>query len=201
MELKGKEPTTLRIRGMVCDRCVSAVRRNLEALSLAVLDARLGQVTVETPLSPEQLGLVRSVLDAEGFSLLNDRKATLLAEVKAYLHDLVRRGDLAERHGRLSDRLATQFNVDYAALSALFSAAEGVTLEKYVILLRLDEVRERLVYTDQPLAEIAYQTGFSNVQHLSNQFKRETGLTPAYYRRVRREKERLQQAAPAPASA
>jgi len=179
---------------MVCDRCVSVVRRELQALDIRVLDAGLGHVDVDDPLNAEQLAAVRAALEAEGFSLLTDRKADLLQNVKNFLDELIESGALAERKERLSERLAERFSVDYPALSALFSATEGVTLEKYVILRRLDRVRELLVYTDLSVADIAYQTGFSTVQHLSNQFKRETGLTPAYYRRIRREKERLQHA-------
>lgn len=188
------EETTLRIRGMVCDRCVKVVRRDLEALGIPVLGTRLGLVTVGGSLSPEQLALVRSVLESEGFSLLNDKKAALLQGVKDFINGLVESGELAERSLRLSDRLAERFGVDYPTLSALFSSTEGITLEKYAIAQRLDKVRELLVYTDQPVADIAYRTGFSTVQHLTNQFKRETGLTPAFYRRIRREKERLQHA-------
>jgi AraC-like DNA-binding protein len=186
------EQTTLRIRGMVCDRCVSVVRRELEGLGISVLRTRLGLVTVEGTLSAEQLALVRSMLEAEGFSLLNDRKAALLQNVKDFINGFIESGELAERNQRLSDRLAERFAVDYPTLSALFSSTEGITLEKYTISQRLDKVRELLVYSDLPVADIAYQTGFGTVQHLSNQFKRETGLTPAFYRRIRREKERLQ---------
>lgn len=188
------EETTLRIRGMVCDRCVKVVRRDLEALGIPVRQTRLGLVTVGGGLSPEQLALVRSMLESEGFSLLNDKKAALLQGVKDFINGLVESGELAERSLRLSDRLAERFGVDYPTLSALFSSTEGITLEKYAISQRLDQVRELLVYTDQPVADIAYRTGFSTVQHLTNQFKRETGLTPAFYRRIRREKERLQHA-------
>lgn len=186
--------TTLRIRGMVCDRCVSVVRRDLEALGILVLQTRLGVVTVEGSLSTGQLALVQSALEAQGFSLLNDKKELLLQGVKDFIKALIESGDLAERNQRFSDRLAEHFAVDYPALSALFSSTEGITLEKYVILQRLNRVRELLVYTDLAVAEIAHQTGFSTVQHLANQFKRETGLTPAFFRRVRREKERLQSA-------
>lgn len=186
------EQTTLKIRGMVCDRCVSVVRRELEGLGISVLRTRLGLVTVEGTLSAGQLALVRSMLESEGFSLLNDRKVALLRNVKDFINGLVESGELAERNQRLSERLSDHFSVDYPALSALFSSSEGITLEKYAISQRLDKVRELLVYSDLPVADIAYQTGFGTVQHLSNQFKRETGLTPAFYRRIRREKERLQ---------
>jgi len=188
------EETTLRIRGMVCDRCVKVVRRDLEALGIPVRRTRLGLVTVGGDLSTEQLTLVRSVLESEGFSLLNDKKAALLQGVKDFIKSLIESGELAERSLRLSDRLAERFGVEYPTLSALFSSTEGITLEKHAILQRLDKVRELLVYTDQPVADIAYRTGFSTVQHLTNHFKRETGLTPAFFRRIRRQKERLQHA-------
>lgn len=183
----------LRIRGMVCERCVSVVARDLKQLGIAVVGVQLGEVRLSAPLSAEQKRLVESTLESEGFSLLTDRKAALLMEAKRFITELLDRGNWGERSAPLSTLLSDRLAVDYASISSLFSSTEGITLEKYVILQRLDKARELLVYTDLPLAEIAYRTGFSGAQHLSNRFKQETGLTPVFFRRIRRQKEQFAQ--------
>ncbi|GAB2575337.1 hypothetical protein GCM10027190_26360 [Spirosoma areae] len=178
---------------MVCARCIDVVRAEIEAQGLIVTDVRLGEVKVRGPVSAEQLKSVRSVLEHQGFSLLTDVKAATVQQVKEVVEKLLCQNDLGDRKIRFSELITQQIPMDYDALSALFSAQEGITLEKYIINRRLDKVRELLVYTDLPLADIAYQTGFSSAPHLSNQFKRLTGLSPAYFRTIRRKKLTLQQ--------
>lgn len=191
-ETKATDIIRFRVRGMVCARCIDVVRAEIAAQGLIITDIRLGAVSVHGPVSAEQLTNIRTVLEKQGFSLLMDAKTATVEAVKEVVEKLLSRPDLGERKIRFSELITQQIAMDYEALSALFSAQEGITLEKYIINRRLDKVRELLVYTDSPLADIAYQTGFSSAPHLSNQFKRLTGLSPAYFRSIRREKQTLQ---------
>jgi YesN/AraC family two-component response regulator len=84
----------------------------------------------------------------------------------------------------LSDLLAKELGHDYSYLSNLFSSVEGVTIEKYLILQKIEKVKELLVYNELSLNEISYQLGYSSVQHLSNQFKKITGLTPSHFKKI-----------------
>ncbi len=182
---------SLRIRGMVCARCIDVVRDIVQAQHLAILDIRLGQVHIQGPVAPESLDRVRSALTRQGFSLLTDTKAAIVQQTKTVVEQILNRDDLGDHKIRFSDAIVQQIPMDYPALSALFSAQEGITLEKYIISQRLDKVRELLVYTDQSLTDMAYRTGFSSASHLSNQFKSLTGLSPSYYRNIRRDKQTM----------
>jgi len=183
---------------MVCDRCIDVVRAVIEAQGLPVTAVRLGEVSVSGPVSAKQLSGVQSAMEQHGFSILTDVKATTIQAIKEVVEKLLNRNDLGDHKIRFSELINQQIPGDYETLSALFSAHEGITLEKYIINRRLDKVRELLVYTDLPLVDIAFQTGFSSAPHLSNQFKRLTGLSPAYFRSIRRDKQALQKGSPEP---
>lgn len=187
------DETSLTIRGMVCTRCVDVVRRELEELGLEVTEVRLGHARIRGRLSADQLDAVKGVLERQGFALLADARIVLVERIKKLVEETLSRQDPGEPKEKFSDYLSSQLKTNYDALSALFSASEGLTLERYLIERRLDKVKELLVYTDLPLTEIAYQTGFSSVSHLSNQFKRLTGLSPSYFRTIRHEKQVIQQ--------
>lgn len=191
-EAKATDIIRLRVRGMVCARCIDVVRAEIAVQGLIITDVRLGEVRVHGPVSAQQLTSVRSALEQQGFSLFTDAKTATVDAVKVVVEKLMSRTDLGDHKIRFSELITQQIPMDYEILSALFSAQEGITLEKYIINRRLDKVREFLVYTDLPLADIAYETGFSSAPHLSNQFKRLTGLSPAYFRSIRREKQTLQ---------
>ncbi|CCH57646.1 transcriptional regulator, AraC family (plasmid) [Fibrisoma limi BUZ 3] len=169
------------------------VRRELKGLGLTVTDVRLGHVRVREHLSIDQVESIKAVLEKQGFSLLTDVKVALVKRIKALIEQMLNRTYPGDQKSKFSDFLSAELNANYDSLSALFSTSEGQTLERYIIERRLDKVKELLVYTDLPLTEIAYQTGFSSVSHLSNQFKRLTGLSPSYFRTIRHEKQVLQQ--------
>ncbi|MFD1140847.1 AraC family transcriptional regulator [Larkinella insperata] len=187
--------TVLRIRGMVCGRCIQAVEQALKAVGVTVVKLQLGTVTLAHALSAPQLKQIKHVLEPQGFSLLLDPKVTLVEEVKASVQQLLDRQDLGDHKIRFSDLLEEALQLDYDTISAVFSGVEGTTIEKYIITKRLDKVKEWLVYSDLTLSEIAYRTGFSSVQHLSSQFKQLTGLTPSHFKAVKADRDLLRQKA------
>ncbi|MBO0939336.1 helix-turn-helix domain-containing protein [Fibrella sp. HMF5335] len=193
------QTTTFRIRGMVCARCVEAVQTVFEQFKLPVLSVSLGHVVVQGIVSPEQETLLRSALEVQGFTVLTDPKTALVQRIKEAVEDVLSRDDLGEQTTRYSEQISKRLGMSYDTLSALFSAQEGITLEKYVISRRLDKIKELLVYTDLTLADIAYCTGFSSVPHLSNQFKKLTGFSPSHFRDIRRDKQQLQRSIVEPA--
>lgn len=187
--------TVLRIRGMVCGRCIQAVEGALEAVGARVAELQLGTATLAQALSAQQLEQIKGILEPQGFSLLLDPKITLVEEVKAAVQKLLDRQDLGDHKIRFSEQLEEALRLDYDTISAVFSGVEGTTIEKYIIAKRLDKVKEWLVYSDLTLSEIAYRTGFSSVQHLSSQFKQLTGLTPSHFKAVKADREHLRQKA------
>lgn len=201
--LSGKAPASavLRIKGMVCQRCIEVVRNELTQAGFPVLEIELGQVIISLrpqaePFAEDDKERIRDLLARQGFSLLEDQPP-LSQRVRAFLTSYFAQDDLSEsRPGqtRLSVQLQQTLGIDYALISSRFAKAEGITLEKYIIQCRLNKVKELLVYSDETLTEIAYRTGYSSVQHLSNQFRQQTGLTPSHFRQLRQQKQALQSA-------
>lgn len=182
---------------MVCHRCIEVVRSELVKAGFTVLDIRLGQAALLGPLTTTDENRINDLLAKQGFSLLED-PTPLPQRVKEFVTAYFAQHDLSETKpgtsgGRLSVQLQETLHLDYDTISSQFARAEGITLEKYIIRRRLDKVREWLVYTDETLTEIAHRMGYSSVQHLSNQFRQQTGLTPSHFRQLRQQKQEFQQ--------
>lgn len=175
----------LHIKNMVCARCNKVVAEELEKLGYQVLQVSLGEAEISKADNVFDIAKIKEVLIANGFELLDDRKTQLIEQIKLAIIDLVHRQGEADLHINTSDYLAEKLGMDYSYLSSLFSAHEGITIEKYLILQRVERVKELLVYNELSLKEIAYQLGYSSVAHLSNQFKKVTGLTPSYFKEIK----------------
>ena len=172
---------------MVCNRCKMVVRTELEKLGYSPIDVSLGEITLDKELTAEDKRKVESALMPLGFSLIDDRKSQLIGKVKTMIVDLVHHQN-AELKVNLSEYLGKELGHDYNYISNLFSEIEGTTIEKYYIAQRIEKVKELLVYDELTLSEIAYKMNYSSVAHLSNQFKKITGLTPSHFKNVRDEK-------------
>lgn len=172
----------LTIRNMVCARCVAAVQRILDANGLPVKHIDLGEVELETAPTPAQLEQLRNGLEALGFELVDSRDAATIARIKAAIVKLVHHSDEAAPKVKLSEHLSALLHRDYSGLTALFTQVEGITIEQFFLLQRLERVKELIRYDELTLSEIAHRTGFSSVAHLSAQFKKLTGMTPSAFK-------------------
>lgn len=172
----------LTIRNMVCDRCRAVVRRVLDAQGMAVKQVELGEVELEREPAPAQLEAARTLLRAEGFELVDSREAAMIARIKAAIVKLVHHSEAGGGRVKLSEHLGDALHHEYSGLSALFSQVEGITIEQFFLLQRLERVKELIKYDELTLSEIADRTGFSSVAHLSAQFKKLTGMTPTAFR-------------------
>ncbi len=168
------------IKNMVCDRCIWVVRRELEQSGYRVAQIELGRAVLDGPSA--DLVQIESTLERHGFSLLTDKTARVVNQVKTLIIDLIQSGRIADLHITLSDYLSEQIGLDYAHLSHLFSSTESLTIEKFWIMQRVERAKELLSYNELAISEIATQLGYSSVAYLTNQFKQITGLTPAAYR-------------------
>lgn len=169
---------------MVCDRCRTAVARVLEAQGLAVKHIDLGEVELLRQPQPAALDALRVALRIQGFELVDDRDAVTIARIKAAIVKLVHHdGELKERV-KLGDHLAGLMHKEYSGLTALFTQVEGITIEQFFLLQRLERVKELIKYDELTLSEIADRTGFSSVAHLSAQFKKLTGMTPTAFKEM-----------------
>ncbi len=166
---------------MVCDRCIMAVRKELDNQELSYKNVQLGEVELSSEPSKQQLEKLAENLNAIGFELLDDKKSQVVEKIKNTIVSLVHRNE-EDLNLKLSALLEEKLQMDYHYLTTLFSSVEGLTIEKYTILQRIERVKELLMYDELNLNEIADQLGYSSVQHLSQQFKKITGLTPSQFR-------------------
>jgi len=177
--------TTLHIRNMVCNRCIKVVGEELKNLALDVRSLSLGEAVVGGEVQGALLDDVKRVLEQNGFELIEDRRIKTIERIRQAILKLVRSEALEmEFSGKYSEYLSRELNQDYHGLSSLFSFLEGMTLEHYIILQKIERVKELLKYGEQTLSEISYRLGYSSVAHLSNQFKKVTGMTPSQFKRM-----------------
>ena len=169
---------------MVCNRCIWAVQRELKKQGLKPLKVILGTATVEGAVDEERIRQIDQSLQRIGFELIDDKKSRLIENIRTEVINFVHYDPEMEGHVNFSDHLSRKLGYDYSYLSSLFSSVEGITIEKYIILQRIEKVKELLVYDELTLSEIAYRTGYSSVQHLSNQFKKTIGMTPSFFKRL-----------------
>ncbi|MBB6610740.1 helix-turn-helix domain-containing protein [Pontibacter sp. Tf4] len=174
---------TLHIRNMVCPRCIKVVTEELQKLDLPVGEVKLGEASLAQEPTPEQLSQLKAALSAEGFYLIQDVKTELTEKVKIAVIELLRSGRVEELHVNLSDYLSDLLGKDYNTLSAHFSASEGITIARFMVLQKVEMAKELLDYNELSLSQIADKLGYSSVAHLSSQFKQVTGLTPSAYKK------------------
>lgn len=180
---KKNETAVLTIKNMVCDRCIRVVREELTKLGHDVRAVELGTAELGHGLNPSEREQVRSMLLTNGFELIEDRNARLIEAVRTAVIRLVHhRHDREPLRVKTSEYIASAVGKDYHTLSALFSSVENITIEQYIIKQRIERVKELLKYEESTLSQIADELGYSSVQHLSNQFKTITGLTPTQFK-------------------
>ncbi len=169
-----------RIKGMVCRRCIATVKDIFMAEGFHVNKIELNEV-LYTPSGPEaSLEKVRYHLAEEGFEPLDDKQSRIIARVKELVEEHL---SGPEHHSHNFSEMVTEgLYMDYNAVSTLFTATEGVTLERYLIGRRIERAKELMQNTKLSFADIAFQLGYSSVHHFSSQFKSMTGMTPSMYR-------------------
>lgn len=178
--------TTIHIKNMVCNRCISAVQQLLKEQGLDYTQISLGTVVLNKPLSDAQKQIFSKSLNALGFELIDDKKNRLIEQIKTEIRALVHNAD-KDFKTNLSHHLTTTLHHDYQQLSNLFSSVEGTTIEKYFIAQKIEKVKELLLYDELSLSEIAFRLNYSSVAYLSNQFKKVTGLTPSFYKSLKKD--------------
>lgn len=176
--------TILHIKNMVCPRCIKVVKDEFEKLNIPIENIELGLVTTASELNVEQIESIIKVLVQNGFELIDDKKSQLIDNIKTLIIEKIHHSEESNKSINSSDYIARKIGYDYSYLSNLFSSVEGITIEKYIINQKIEKVKELLVYDELSLNEISYKLGYSSVQHLSNQFKKVTGLTPSHFKKL-----------------
>ena len=175
------------VKNMVCNRCIFVVQSQLEQLGFELVEVKLGEIQFTKSLDESEKLLISDRLESFGFELLSEKNAQLIEKIKTVLIDLIQNQN-NDITSNLSDYLMQHLHMDYSKLSNLFSAIEGISIEKYFINLRIEKVKEFIFYDELSLSEIANVLHFSSVAHLSNQFKKVTGFSPSYFKNMKNRK-------------
>jgi len=180
--------STLHIKNMVCNRCIKVVKDEFEKLNLVIESIELGKVSISSQLNNSILSQIRDVLDKNGFELIDDKKSKLIDQIKTLVIEITHYEKEVPASINSSEFISKEIGYHYSYLSNLFSSVEGISIEKYIINQKIEKVKELLVYDELSLNEISYKLGYSSVQHLSNQFKKITGLTPSHFKKLKENK-------------
>jgi AraC-like DNA-binding protein len=179
----------LHLRNMVSTSCIRLIKRILHEVGVSVHSIKLGEVELDGSINNQQLMAIEGLLSAEGFPALKSKNARLAEQIKLAVIDLVHYSTY-NAMVRNSDYLVERFDMTYQHLSSVFQQYEHITLEKYIILQRIERVKELIQEDELSLSEIAFMMGYSSVQYLSTQFKNITGVSvtdfkkdPAQYRK------------------
>ncbi|MBK9730657.1 MAG: helix-turn-helix transcriptional regulator [Chitinophagaceae bacterium] len=172
------------IKNMVSLRCKMIVEAELKRLKIKHAVVELGEVDIMQPLSDSKRYLLKTVLQLSGLELMDDKKAILVERIKSIIIEMVHYSDELPRE-MFSSFLTAKLHYNYSFLSNLFSEVKGTTIEQFIILHRIERVKEFILYNELNLTQIADKMHYSSVAHLSNQFKKVTGLTPSFFKSLK----------------
>jgi AraC-like DNA-binding protein len=161
-----------------------AVKEVLKNLGLHFIVVDLGEVEVMENMSPEQLEQLKAALLPSGLELMDDKKAVLIERIKNVITEMIHHSDESPKTN-YSDFISEKLNYDYTYLSNLFSEVKGITIQQFIIVHKIERVKELLMYDELNLTEISFKLHYSSVAHLSNQFKKVTGLSPSNYKQLK----------------
>ena len=173
----------LQIKGMVCNRCLSTVKKELQSLGAEILELELGKVIVKYPKNSIKIENIENVLNKNDFELLIDEESKIIEKIKLILIKIIDDIPIVLKIN-LSDKLKHDLSKDYSYLSKLFSKIEGITIEKYFIQLKIEKAKELIQYNQLNFTEIADELEYSSVNYLSNQFRQTTGKSMSEYKKL-----------------
>lgn len=169
---------------MVSNRCKMLVKEELKKLGLHFIVVDLGEVEIMESVDAETLSNLKNALLASGLELMDDKKSVLIEKIKNVITEMVHYSK-EQPKVNYSDFLSQKLNYDYTYLSNIFSEMKGITIQQFIIINKIERVKELLLYEELNLTEISYKMHYSSVAHLSNQFKKITGLSPSHYMQLK----------------
>lgn len=169
---------------MVSTRCKIVVKEELKKLGLHFIVVDLGEVEIMEDISMEQREELKGVLLASGLELMDDKRAVLIERIKNTIIQMVHHADEMIKVN-FSDYLSEKLSHDYTYMANLFSEVQGTTIEQFIICHKIERIKELIIYGDLNITEIAWKMNYSSVAHLSNQFKKVTGLSPSHFKKLK----------------
>lgn len=175
--------SVLSIKNMVCSCCIRVIREDFEKAGVIVEKIKLGEVVIS--YDPEKISFlqIEKIVNQDGFELITDKEKLLVEQIKLAVIELIHYYNNANSLIRNSDYIIEKLGYTYQYLSTIFSKQENITLEKYIILQKIEKVKELLAFDNYTLSEISFMMGYSSVQYLSNQFKLITGVSVSDYKK------------------
>ncbi|MDO9000014.1 MAG: AraC family transcriptional regulator [Bacteroidota bacterium] len=174
----------LYIKYMVSTRCKMVVKEELKKLGLHFMMVDLGEVEVMETISIAQREQLKSALHSSGLELMDDKRAVLIERIKNVIIEMVHHSDEIIKIN-FSNYLSEKLNHDYTYLANLFSEVQGTTIEQFLISHKIERIKELIIYGELNITEIAWKMNYSSVAHLSNQFKKVTGLSPSHFKQLK----------------
>jgi AraC-like DNA-binding protein len=177
---------------MVSNRCKIAVKEVLRKMGLHFVVVDLGEVEVMEDIVGPRHEELKVALDALGFELMDDKKSILIEKIKNVITEMIHHSD-EEINMNYSDFIVGKLGYDYNYLSNLFSDMKGITIQQFIIVHKIERAKELLLYDEMNLTEISYKLHYSSVGHLSNQFKKVTGLSPTEFKKMKHPRRPLEE--------
>ncbi len=172
---------------MVSLRCKMLVKEELRKLGLHFLIVELGVVEILENLTPIQHDILKRNLLKSGLELLDDKKSILIDKIKNTIIDMIHYSDNLPKVN-YSEYISEKLSYDYTYLSNVFSEVKGITIQQFIIIHKIEKVKELLLYDELNLTDISYKLHYSSVSHLSKQFKKVTGLSPSFYKQLKQKR-------------
>ena len=172
---------------MVSIRCKMVLKEELSKLGIDYVSINLGEVEIIGNITMKQRKQIQIALHKSGLELMDDKKAILVEKIKTVVIEMIHYADELPRIS-FSNYLSEKLKYDYTYLSNLFSETEAITIEHYIIIHKIEKVKELILYDELSLTEIALKLQYSSVAHLSRQFKKTTGLTPSFFKSLKHKK-------------
>jgi AraC-like DNA-binding protein len=181
----------LYIKYMVSLRCKMIVEQELKKLRINYKVLDLGMVEMPTAITEKQRAQLKVNLLKSGLELMDDKKSILIEKIKNVIKTMIHDSDELPKQ-IYSEYISDKLGYDYTYLANTFSEVKGITIQQYIIIHKIERVKELLLYNELNLSEISYQLHYSSAAHLSNQFKKITGLTPSYYKKLKKKRRNLE---------
>ena len=172
------------IKYMVSNRCKMAAKAALKELGLHFILVDLGEVEIMENISAGQRQQLAVCLSNSGLELMDDKRGVLVEKIKKAIIEMVQHSEETIKVN-FSDYLSEQLNYDYTYLSNLFSEVQGTTIEQFIIGHKIERIKDLIVYDELTISQIAWKLNYSSVAHLSNQFKKATGLSPSHFKQLK----------------
>ena len=169
---------------MVSTRCKIAVKEAFKNLGLKLIQVELGEVEIVETISEEKMDALKISMLNIGFEIIEDRRAILIERIKNIVVEMVHHSDMVLKVN-FSDYLSEKLNYDYTYMANVFSEVQGISIEQFIISHKVERIKEYIIYDELNMTEIAFKMNYSSVAHLSCQFKKVTGLTPTYFKKLK----------------